>query len=54
MADESPSQITIEVEVLPGDSVGFTMSGGSTPTYTWGPCNDVMSGIHVSTTKDFG
>ena len=26
MADESPSQITMEVEVLPGDSVGFGMS----------------------------
>ena len=28
MADEYLSQITIEVEVLPGDSVGFAMSRG--------------------------
>ena len=28
MAEESPSQITMEVEVLPGDSVVFAMSRG--------------------------
>ena len=28
MADECPSQITMEVEVLPGNSVGFGMSRG--------------------------
>ena len=28
MAEECPSQITMEVEVLPGDSVGFGMSRG--------------------------
>ena len=28
MADECQSQITMEVEVLPGDSVGFGMSRG--------------------------
>ena len=37
MADECPSQITIEVEVLPGDSAGVRNVQGSSPTYTWGP-----------------